>query len=69
MRWNDLSEGSIKTLLILALLAANIALAFPRKSLPAGASTFSRDQQRFGAVADNSSASRSARSVIDPVRP
>ncbi|HEY3662968.1 MAG TPA: hypothetical protein VGL24_07435 [Chthoniobacterales bacterium] len=29
MRRNDLNDGSIKTLLILALLAANIVLAFP----------------------------------------
>ena len=30
MRLNDLSAGSIKTLLILGLLFANIALAIPR---------------------------------------
>ena len=30
MRLNDLSDGSIKTLLIFLLLGANIALALPR---------------------------------------
>ena len=33
MRWNDLSDGSIKTLLILVLLFANIAVALPHRRL------------------------------------
>ncbi len=32
MRLNDLNDGSIKTLLILCLLAANISLALPNDS-------------------------------------
>ena len=34
MRWNDLNDGSIKTLLILGLLAANIALTGSRSGEP-----------------------------------
>ena len=36
MRWNDLSDGSIKTLLILALIVANLVVAsFPHpKQVP-----------------------------------
>ena len=39
MRWNDLSGGSIKTLLILVLLAVNVAVAHlrhPERSNDAG---------------------------------
>ena len=38
MRWNDLNGGSIRTLLILILLVANIAATLPRISGSAGAS-------------------------------
>ncbi|HXA09487.1 MAG TPA: hypothetical protein VNW28_05860 [Chthoniobacterales bacterium] len=34
MRWNDLNGGSIKTLLILALLAVNVAVAHLRHPEP-----------------------------------
>jgi hypothetical protein len=34
MRWNDLNDGSIKTLLILGLLAANIVLTGSRRDEP-----------------------------------
>lgn len=32
MRLNDLNDGSIKTLLVLLLLAANLALTLPNKN-------------------------------------
>ena len=35
MRLNDLGDGSIKTLLILVLLAANIAVALAHHRVPA----------------------------------
>ncbi len=60
MRWNDLSDRSIKTFLILVLLFANIAVALSHRSVdsrpPGSMRESSRDHGIFGAVAGNSSA-------------
>jgi hypothetical protein len=57
MRLNDLSDGSIKTLLILVLLVANIAVALPHRRVdsqpPGSVRASSRDRGIFGAFAQN----------------
>jgi hypothetical protein len=61
MRWNDLSGGSIKTLLVLCLLAANFALALPQRrarTQPPGSVRASRAV--FGAPAENFFVSRAS---------
>ena len=58
MRLNDLNDGSIKTLLILVLLFANIAVALPHRcgdsQLLGSARAPSRDRGIFGAFAEDS---------------
>lgn len=66
MRRNDLPDGTIKALLILALVIANAALGFrhPERSAaqprdPAALTSsvgFSQPQQRFTAIQPNSTA-------------
>ena len=59
MRLNDLNDGSIKTLFILVLLFANIAVALPHRSedaQPPGSARASRAV--FGVPAENFSGSR-----------
>jgi hypothetical protein len=83
MRLNDLNGGSIKTLLILVLLFANIAVAHPRRSedaQPPGSARASRAV--FGALVETfsgshaaraldeaPSAARETRALPDPLRP
>lgn len=64
MRLNDLNDGSIKTLLVLLLLAANLALTLPNKGGGAptpGSARASRGV--FGARAENFSGSRANRAL------
>ena len=54
MRRKDRNAGSIKAFLILALLAANIALALPRRGVSA------RSPGSVGVLAKNSSAAQTS---------
>ena len=47
MRRNDRNAGSIKALIILALLAANIVVALPRHHAPPSPRTPGVDSHRF----------------------
>ncbi len=53
MRPNDRRDGSIKVLLILALLAANIALALPRNHHRASAAREAPAHRRAGGALPN----------------
>ncbi len=69
MRLNDLNDGSIKTLLILGLLFANIALASSHRradAQPPGSARASRAV--FGALAENFPGSRATRAFAEAPR-
>jgi hypothetical protein len=64
MRLNDLNDGSIKTLLILILLGANIAVAIAhRRAEPQPPGSARASRAVFGAFAENSAGSGAARAL------
>ncbi|MBA3650397.1 MAG: hypothetical protein H0W66_02660 [Chthoniobacterales bacterium] len=67
MHPNDRRDGSIKVLLILVLLLANIALALPRNHRTSPAPGSARASRAvFGALAENIPGSRATRALGEP---